>query len=276
MNKQPDYLKVEQHLKKNKGDWMNRILIAIPSTGSVRMEWVLARYGQVIPTNWSHVELIQWLNNYVPMEYLLPDAENLIAKQVVEKDFEWLLMIESDNVIPPETFVKMNQYMLDKKVPIVSGLYFTKSEPPEPILYRGRGTGHFKDFKIGDKVWVDGIPFGCCLIHGDIIKTLWKESPEYKVGNEITRRVFELPDKQWGEGGELGSVRGTTDLNFCTRLMKDKIFEKAGWGEYQNKKYPFLVDTSITVGHIDPQGRIYPLGGIPKQFKREIKKETKK
>jgi len=268
MAKQPDYVKVEQHIAKNKGDWVNRILIGMPSTGLVRMEWVLARYGQVVPTNWSHVELIQWMNNYVPLEYLLPDAENLIAKQVVEKDFEWLLMIESDNVIPPNTFIKMNQYMLEKKVPIVSGLYFTKSEPPEPILYRGRGTGHFKDFKIGEKVWVDGIPFGCVLIHGDIIKTLWKESPEYRVGDEITRRVFDVPDKQWGAKSEYGSVRGTTDLAFCTRLIKDQIFEKAGWKEYQAKKYPFLVDTDILVGHIDTQGRVYPLGGIPRQFKK--------
>jgi len=267
-NKLPDYLKVRQTLDKNSGSWVNRVLIAIPSTGLVRMEWVLARYGQVIPTNWSHVELIQWINNYVPLEYLLADAENLIAKQMVEKDFEWLLMLEQDNLIPPETFVKMNQYMLEKKVPIVSGLYFTKSVPPEPILYRGRGVGYFKDFKMGDKVWVDGLPFGCTLIHGDIIKTLWKESPEYKVGDQITRRVFENPDKQWGnsESG-YGAVRGTTDLAFCTRLMEDKIFEKAGWNEYQNKKYPFLVDTTISVMHIDEQGRQYPLGGIPKEYK---------
>ena len=271
MAKIPDYLKVKQHLDKNKGSHVNRVLIAIPSTGLVRMEWVLARYGQIIPCNWSHVELIQWMNNYVPLSYLLPDAENLIAKQLVEGDFEWLLMIESDNIIPPETFVKMNEYMLEKKVPIVSGLYFTKSEPPEPILYRGRGVGYFNDFKIGDKVWVDGIPFGCALIHGDIIKTLWKESPEYRIGDQITRRVFELPDKSWGEGTAYGAVRGTTDLAFCTRLMRDGIFKKAGWGEYQNKQYPFLVDTTICVSHINDSGIIYPIGGIPKKYQKSPK-----
>ena len=267
MAKLPDYLKVSQKMDKNTGSWTNRVLIAIPSTGMVRMEWVLARYGQIVPTNWSHIELIQWINNYVPMEYLLPDAENLIAKKFVEEDFEWLIMIESDNIIPPHTFVKMNEYMLEKKVPIVSGLYFTKSEPPEPILYRGRGVGYFSDFKIGDKVWVDGIPFGCCLIHGDIIKTLWNESPEYKIGDITTRRVFELPDKQWGGGTTYGAIRGTTDLAFCTRLMRDGIFKKAGWGKYQNKKYPFLVDTTICVGHIDSNGLVYPIGGIPLKYK---------
>jgi hypothetical protein len=61
-------------------------------------------------------------------------------------------------------------------------------------------------------------------------------------------------------------TRGTTDLNFCARIMKDKIFEKAGWPEYQKKKYPFLVDTNIFVQHVDQSGRNYPLGGVPKRY----------
>jgi hypothetical protein len=255
-------------LDKNNGEWHNRILIATPSTGTVRMEWVLARYGQIIPTNWSHVELIQWINSYVPIQYLLPDAENLIAKTVVEGDFEWLLSIEEDNILPPDAFVKINNYMKDGTVPIVSGLYFTKSQPPEPILYRGRGNGAYQDWKIGDKVWVDGIPFGFTLIHGSIIRAMWNEAPEYVVNGQTTRRVFDLPDRNFGsidEGG-YGSVRGTTDLNWCTQIMKGGFFEKAGWPEYQKKEFPFLVDTSIVVGHVDKQGRNYPLGGIPQRY----------
>jgi hypothetical protein len=159
------------------------------------------------------------------------------------------------------------------EVPIISGLYFTKSEPPEPILYRGRGNGSFRDFKLGDKVWCDGIPFGLTLIHGSIIKALWNESPEYQIGNEITRRVFELPNfntKNFGfdnaDNGGYGYTRGTTDLNFCKRIMKDDIFTKAGWPKYAKKKYPFLVDTNIFVQHIDNSGRNYPLGGVPRRY----------
>ena len=263
----------------NKGEWHNRILIATPATGLVRMEWVHARYGQIIPTNWSQVELTQWINSYVPMKYLLPDAENLIAKVAIEGDFEWVLSIEQDNVLPKNAFFKINEYMKDGTIPIISGLYFTKSNPAEPILYRGRGNGAFEDWKFGDKVWVDGIPFGFTLIHSSILKALWNESPEYEINGQITRRVFELPDKNWGSPEDgYGAVRGTTDLNWCTRIMKDNIFEKAGWKEYQKKKYPFLVDTSIFIEHIDNEGRKYPLGGIPQRYqldKNEKNKEIK-
>ena len=86
----------------------NRVLIATPTTGLVRMEWVMARYSQVIPTNWSQVDFIQWYDSFVPIGFQVADAENIIAKQVVEGDFEWLFFIEHDNVLPPQTFIKMN------------------------------------------------------------------------------------------------------------------------------------------------------------------------
>lgn len=263
-------------LDKNLGVWNNRLLLATPSTGNVRMEWVMHRYGQIIPTNWSHVEMIEWINPYVPVQYLLPDAENLIAKQVVEGNYEWLLSIEEDNLLPQDAFIKINEYIQKAEVPIVSGLYFTKSHPAEPILYRGRGNGCFRDFKIGDKVWVDGVPFGFTLIHGSIIKAMWEESSEYVVNGQKTRRVFNMPDASFGNPEEgYSRVTGTTDLQWCTRIMKEKFFEKAGWPEYQKMKYPFLVDTTIMVGHIDRQGRQYPLGGIPPEFIRTEKKKTK-
>lgn len=255
----------------NEATWHNRLLIATPSTGLVRMEWVMAKNSQIIPTNWSYVEVLQWMNNYVPMRYLLPDAENLIAKTVVEGDFEWLLSIEEDNILPQDAYIRINEYMKKGDIPVVSGLYFTKSNPPEPVIYKGRGTGPFEDFKMGDKIWVDGIPFGFTLIHGSIIRALWDEAEEYVVNGITTRRVFDAPSKFFGNADEgvSAGMRGTSDLAFCTKLMEDKIFEKAGWPEIQKKKNPFLVDTNIFLKHIDHQGRQYPLGGIPEKYIRK-------
>jgi len=247
----------------------NRILIFTPTRGLVRMEWVCARYGQIIPTNWSHTEMLQPMSSFVASEYLLPDAENLMAKAVVEGDYEWCISLEDDNIIPPDAFLRMNEYMIEKKVPIVSGIYFTKGNFPEPIIYRGRGTGSFQDWKLGEKVWVDGIPFGFTLMHGSIIKALWNESPEYMVDGQKTRRVFALPNSFAfdPQSEEFAKHVGTTDLAWCSRLMEDNIFEKAGWPEYQKMQYPFLVDTNIVVGHIDQQGRVHPMNGIPQKYK---------
>ena len=239
----------------NNPGYMNRVLVATPAgTGSVRMEWVLARYGQIIPMNWSMVQYTQFMNSFVPYRYTVPDAQNLIVQEAVKGDFEWLILIEDDNVLPPDAFFRWNKYMQERKVPVVSGLYFSKSKPSEPLIFRGRGTSVHWDWKFGDKVWCDGVPTGSLLVHMSLMKVLYNESPEYLVGGKggtMARRVFEIPQQMWVSDEGFNSLVGTTDLQWCTRVMRDKVFERAGWKEYQKKKYPFCVDTNIFVKHID-------------------------
>ena len=255
-------------VKTDSDSWKKRVFIFTPATGNVRMEWVQARYAQIIPTNWSFVEVVNFLNPFVPIGYQLADAQNLMAKHVVEGDYEWVIYIEHDNVLPPDGFQRFNRYMNEEKIPVVSGLYWLKhSDMSEPLLYRGRGTSYFRDWKLKDKVWVDGIPFGFRLEHGSLIKAAWEESEEYYVGDVKTRRVFEQPGSIWydEDKGGVVSTGGTTDLAWCTRLINDKLFEKAGWKKFQNMEYPFLVDTNIFVKHIDQNGQMYPLN-IPARY----------
>jgi hypothetical protein len=40
--------------------------------------------------------------------------------------------------------------------------------------------------------------------------------------------------------------------------MEGGYFEKAGWREYQDKQWPFLVDTNIFCRHINPDGEQFP------------------
>lgn len=264
-------------LDKNPGKWQNRLIIGTPMTGLVRAEWMFARYGQIIPTNWSVVDVVQFMSSNIPLEYQVADAYNIIIKTAVEKSFEWVLFIEQDNILPADGFVKMNQYMIDAKIPVVGGLYFTKSDPPEPLVYRGAGTGHYDKWKMGDKVWVDGLPFGFTLIHGSIIREMWNDSPEYLAGNTMTRRVFQTPNTVAVDpsGAHLTNA-GTQDLDWCKRVIEGNYFEKAGWPQYQKMQYPFLVDTSMFVKHITLDGVQYPLS-VPDKFipeKKELKKES--
>lgn len=263
-----EFTKYFPTMANNPSKWTNRLIIGTPTVGTVRMEWVAARFGQTIPTNFSLVDCHQYMNPYAPVGFQVADAENLTAKAVVDGNFDWFLSWEDDNCPPLDALVKINQYIIKGDTPIVAGLYFTKSIPPEPIMYRGVGTGYYADWKLGEKVWVDGIPFGFTLIHGSIIRELWKESPEYIVNGTVTRRVFDAPSESYVDpvtGGYMNSA-GTSDLAWCKRLKQDNIFEKAGWSEFQKKEFPFLVDTSIFVKHIDRQnGTMFPIG-LPKTF----------
>ena len=238
-----------------------RIMIGIPMTGLVRSEWMFARYGQVIPCNWSQLDAIQWLDAQSPLDFMVADARNIIVQQFIDNEYQWLMFIDHDVILPPDTVIRMNGRMRKGDVPVWSGVYFTKSRPSEPLMYRGRGTGFYGDWKFGEEVWVDGIPMGCTMIHGSIIRKMWEDSEPYDITpGRTVRKVFETPAKVWWDPEKRywWTLTGTEDLTWCTRVMEEKYFEKAGWPAYQEMEFPFLVDTEIFCRHIDFDGVQYP------------------
>jgi hypothetical protein len=236
-----------------------RLMMGTPTRGTIRMEWHGALASQMTPTNWEITTVPSVMNAMIPVRFQVADAQNIIVRSMLGGNYEWLLLLEDDVIPPPTLFVKLNNYMREAKIPVVSGLYYIKGDPTEPLIYRGRGTGAFTDFERGDLVWADGVPTGCLLIHRSILQAMWDESEDYLAGNsQPTRRVFDNPTRAWVKDGIVASRSGTSDLAWCTRVMRDGFFEKAGWPEFQEKEYPFLVDTSIFCGHITLEGRIYP------------------
>jgi len=238
----------------------DRIMIGIPMTGLLRSEWVLARYGQCIPCNWSNQEVYDWMQQNTPIGWDVANARNIITHAFVNSKCQWLLFVDHDVCLPRDAFVKINIYMMEKKYPVVCGLYFAKCHPPEPLLYRGRGNGHVRDFKIGEKIWVDGIPMGLTLIHGSILRAMWNDAEWYNAKGQTVKKVFDTPsgviyDPQTGASR---TYAGTEDLAWCNRVIAGKYLEKAGWPEFQKKRYPFLADTSIFGEHVTNDGQLFP------------------
>lgn len=242
-------------------EYMNRVMIGTAVTGLVRIEWVMGRYNQAIPPNWSVVTWQAWLASYYPLHFQVADAQNLIVKQCLENNFQWLLLVEHDNVLPPDAFIRFNEWMQRADTPIVSGLYYTRAQPSEPLVFRGRGNSTFRDFAMGDLVWCDGVPTGTLLIHTGILRKMWEESPEYLAQGIVTRRVFVAPSTSlMDENGDYHIAAGTSDINWCDRIIKGDYLRKAGWNKHadEHAEYPFLVDTNIFSTHIDQNGMQYP------------------
>lgn len=239
-----------------------RLLIGTPTTGIVRMEWVASRYNQTIPTNWSKTDMIEYMSSYVPLRYTVHDAQNLIVKACVEEGYEWLLLIEDDTMPPPDALQRFTEYMDKGDIPVVSGLYFTRSVPPEPMVYRGRGNHYFRKWTLGDRVWVDGVPTGMLLIHSRLLRAVYNDSAEYLVpnSNKMARRVFDTLSQTWfnEQNGANETLTSTSDLNFCTRVINGDYLKKAGFDKVSGKKYPFLVDTNIFAQHIEKNGVQFP------------------
>ena len=105
-----------------------------------------------------------------------------------------------------------------------------------------------------------------------------EESEEYMAGDQKARRIFETPAKKWLDPQENAwmTETGTEDINWCHRVITERILEKAGWKEHQAMEYPFLVDTNIFCRHIDMNGRVYPSMGEERYFTKEFKEGLKR
>ena len=265
------------HKNFNKGTYKHRVLFGIPTTGRIRMEWHNAMSSLIYPVNWSNSLTQVPIPLGGPYDYLVADARNIIVNAFLKKDFEWLLFIDHDTELPKDTLLKFNEYMESYEVPIVCGLYFAKGDPSHPLIFRGRGNGAYclesgkAQWKVGDKVWADGIPMGCTLIHKTIMQTISDESEDYVItGNldeqgkpQTIKQVFITP-RATGTDPEQARhfirYSGTEDLPWCDRLLNENIFKKAGWPKFQKKEFPFLVDTSIFCWHRDfDSGIAYPV-----------------
>src|SRR5205085_11542786 len=139
-----------------------------------------SRYNQIIPTNWSKTDMIQYLSSYIPLRYTVADAQNLAVHEAIKQNFEWLLFIEHDTMPPADALLRFTEYMDKGDIPVVSRLYFTRSVPPEPMVYRGRGNHYYRGWKLGDLVWVDGVPTGMLLVSTELLKAVAKDCPDYR------------------------------------------------------------------------------------------------
>jgi hypothetical protein len=137
------------------------------------------------------------------------------------------------------------------------------------MVYRGRGNHYFRDWKLEDKIWVDGVPTGMLIIHANLLKAVYDDSPDYMISHtgDSARRVFNSPSQSWfnEETGAQETLIGTSDLDFCTRVIKGDYLTKAGFPEIAKKEYPFLIDSAIYARHIEKDGRQFPLE-FPKEF----------
>ncbi|HSE47505.1 MAG TPA: hypothetical protein VLA89_19585 [Gemmatimonadales bacterium] len=260
---------------KNLGPHMKRLMIGVPTLGVVRIEWDVHRRGQIIPINWQSGEVTaNHLPDTVGMGYHTADAQNLCLERAVLDKYEWCLLWEDDVLAPFDSMLRLAVHMEKMRTPLISGLYFSKSEPTWPLIFRGRGSGAFLDFEVGERrdprtkkllydglVWADGVPTGFLAIHRSIFEWVWKNSPDYQLpdGRKI-KQAFKFPRESWfdPEQDRYFAQMGTSDLAFCDRLIKENVFAKTGWASLAKKKYPFLVDTNLYAQQIDLQGKLYP------------------
>jgi glycosyltransferase involved in cell wall biosynthesis len=215
----------------------HKILVSIPFTGLVRFEWHMAMQTIVYPTNWLHT-------TFCPAGFEVGVARNEAVQAALGGGFDWLFFIDHDVLLPPDIYIKLRKYMTAGDKPIVAGLYYTKASTPEPLIYRGRGTGPYYDWNPGDGVWADATGMGCTLINMRLFRAM--KPPWF-----VTPRDFSI------DASGYSRATGTEDIYWYDRVINEGVIEKAGF-KIPDPKLPVYVDTSIMCEHIDNDGRKFP------------------
>ncbi len=190
------------------------LTIAIPFCGRpVSPEWAMALAIQNYPLNLTRAF-------YLAGKLETAEARNKAVEYAVQKKSKYIWFLD-DDVQPPLFALRQLIYTLesaDDDVMVVSGIYFTKNEPTEPVIYRGEGQGAFWKWRVNDKFEIDGCGAGCMLVNTKLFEKL--EKPYFKTIDEI---------------GDKTAYASTEDIYFCNKV------KAAG--------YKILADASVLCNH---------------------------
>jgi len=179
---------------------------------------------------------VSWTRMIKPVDYelILPQISpahfadnhaairNGMAKAALDKGCTHIMMMDTDQVYPPDTLVKL----LNHDLPVVCGKVHRRYPPFDPLLYQK--TRHkYKFTDTPDEVWKKGglvevkaTGAACLLVKDEVFKSM--KYPWFRILPPNSRRDFTV--------GE--------DVYF--------------WVQVRKAGYKIFVDTSIEIGHIAP------------------------
>lgn len=165
------------------------IALGVPTFGTVSIYW--------------HIQTTDMLTVGKPMNRAImhrivkgsrvDEARNIIVKSAFQQaedfggELSHVFFLDDDVLITRDTLIRL----LSWEVPIVSGLYFGKSDDPQPLLFFEKYGGCAADWPINSLVSCYAHGMGCTLIQADVFKAV--EYPWFKTeeGHFRTDTEFE-------------------------------------------------------------------------------------
>ena len=141
---------------------------------------------------------------------LIYDARNLILQRALERDYVFILWLDSDMEIPWDAMWKL-KIGIESGFDMVSGLYFKRKPPYSPVIYRRCELVKLEDGKLDPTAEafeayprnslfeIEACGFGCCLMTTDLAR-------------RVTDQLGIMPFMPVGGFGE--------DLSFCLRAKR--------------------------------------------------------
>lgn len=207
------------------------LMVAVPHSGRpVPPEWAWTLMNLHPPMNYN-VRYAQILGKPVDV------AREWLAEQAVAQGCKYLFFL-GDDVTAPGHALRQLIYQMEHHpdAAVIGGIYCLKTDPAQPLVFRGNGHGCYWEWRRGEFFEVTGLGMDCTLINVEKMKQLPK--PWFRTVDDASGFVDGLNHaEQW-----------TEDLWFCKRVTD------AGMKIY--------ADGAVLCGHWDAERRI--CYGLPK------------
>lgn len=233
--------------KKNNKKEKNGLMIGFITDGMVPIEWMirLNKIASGIPSGmfWKYV----W---YKGKGYKdkggYAKARTKVIEQARANNAKWLLFLDTDVLAPPDVVTRL----MSHNKPLVTGIYYMKSQPSQPVIFQKMGNGPYWDFPVNELFEIEGSGLGCTLIDMDVFDKFEEEDlPFFKENWTYTKK----------DGSKVRVKVGEDHWFF----MKSK---ELGYQPY--------CDSSILCDHMDTNtGAIFPGEKEVKRIRNKILKK---
>jgi len=201
---------------------MTTLAYGIPFSGRPLPPKLMLAFGQMsAPMNFN---VVQFQTVAQPID----KARTFFAEQAIAHEAKYLMFWDEDVLVPAHALRELIFHMEHHDDwGVIGGIYCLKvPHHPEPLIFKGAGTGPSWDWRAGEVFEVGGIGMGCTLIRVEMFKDLAK--PWFKTVNDLSPFMDNIP---------MGEV-WTEDLWFCKQVR-------------ETKKWKIFANGQILCPHVD-------------------------
>ncbi len=135
------------------------VAMALPTWGKVSITWAQAYRHVGGPLGCNMVELSPEVGKPIA------EARNALMQSAIDANCDFIFFLGDDVLTPPDTITRMLQRMWENSdVHIVTGMYWTKTWPTQPYIWRGQQRGPYMDWKHGEFFKIDYAGVDCTMI----------------------------------------------------------------------------------------------------------------
>lgn len=150
-----------------------KVAFGVPTYGSQYPTWWVPFIRQV---GLLHKYDIEFVDVFQHGTMRTDGNRNVIARQFLSSEAEWIFWVDSDNVNPIASIRRLLDTAGDTRT-LVSGIYYTKEKNPIPVVYAHHEDGryrHLTQWERGEIIPIEAAGMNCCLMHRSVLEDIDK------------------------------------------------------------------------------------------------------